>query len=297
MVLARWQNTIVDEAGDIQAGASVEVREETGGAPLASIFSDRDGNNALGNPFLADSEGFAAFHVAGGAYRITATKNGFSRVWRYVAIGLGAESDNQGNVDGAAASTEGNLPSFSDTSGKALQDSGIAASDVYRAGGTDVAITDGGTGQNTAAEAFGALKQAATESATGVSQFSTTAEVRAAGASDDTVIRSRKLREAPALVSLTDAATVALDWTAGINFSLTITTDRILGNPSNGIPGQTRTVFVISDGGPDELTFGSQYGGEPPTLDDITTAKGYLLSIYCRTASQFLVSAIDGSPA
>jgi hypothetical protein len=119
--------------------------------------------------------------------------------------------------------------------------------------------------------------------------------VRAATA--NRVLQAGLLNSASALVALTDATTVALDWTAGINFTLTITTDRILGNPTNEIPGQFRTVFVISDGGPDELTFGSEYGGVPPTLDDITTTKGYLLTIFCRAAGQFLVTAIDGSPA
>ena len=56
-------------------------------------------------------------------------------------------------------------------------------------------------------------------------------------------------------------------------------------------------MLVKSDGGPDELTFGNQYGGAPPTIDDVTTTQFYLLSIYCKTASQFLVTAIDGSDA
>lgn len=44
------------------------------------------------------------------------------------------------------------------------------------AGITDLAIADGGTGQSTASAAFGALKQDATTSATGVSELATTAE-------------------------------------------------------------------------------------------------------------------------
>jgi hypothetical protein len=92
-MLARWQNTIVDDAGNVQGSASIEVRAETGGQPLVSIYSDRDGLTPLGNPFTADSEGFAAFHVSGGAYQIVATKGGFTRTWRYVGIGTNSEND------------------------------------------------------------------------------------------------------------------------------------------------------------------------------------------------------------
>jgi hypothetical protein len=93
MTLARWQATIQDEAGNVLPGATVEVRREVSGAPLAVLYSDRDGATPLGNPFAADGDGFAAFHVVGGAYRITATSGADSRTWRYVAVGRSAESD------------------------------------------------------------------------------------------------------------------------------------------------------------------------------------------------------------
>jgi hypothetical protein len=54
---------------------------------------------------------------------------------------------------------------------------GIAnTANLYASGGTDVAIADGGTGQSTASAAFGALKQDATTTATGVSELATSAE-------------------------------------------------------------------------------------------------------------------------
>ena len=93
MPLARFQFTVVDDHGNVLPGASVEVRRETSGQPIAAIFSDRAGATPLGNPFSADSEGFAAFHAAGGAYQIVATSGAFSRTWRYVGVGLAGEQD------------------------------------------------------------------------------------------------------------------------------------------------------------------------------------------------------------
>ena len=93
MALGRWQAAIQDTEGDAIASASIEVRREAPGSPLASIFSDRDGLTPIGNPFTAEADGYAAFHVAGGAYRITATSGGFSRTWRYVGVGLAGERD------------------------------------------------------------------------------------------------------------------------------------------------------------------------------------------------------------
>lgn len=89
---ARWQANIVDDAGSIQPFASVEVRVTSSNA-LVPLFANRDGSASLGNPFLADVEGFAAFHVVGGAYTITATAPGFSRVWTYVGISTAQEHD------------------------------------------------------------------------------------------------------------------------------------------------------------------------------------------------------------
>lgn len=93
MALARKQFTCVDENGNVLPGASVEVRQEVGGQPLAAVYEDRDGLTPLGNPFQADANGFAAFHVAGGAYQIKVTSGTFSLTWRYEAVGTAAEFD------------------------------------------------------------------------------------------------------------------------------------------------------------------------------------------------------------
>src|SRR5947207_297119 len=90
----RWQRTIVNGEGTIQPGATVEVRQDIVGAPLAVIYSDRFGATPISNPMTADAiTALAAFYAAGGAYKITASFGGESIVWRYVGIGTAAEHD------------------------------------------------------------------------------------------------------------------------------------------------------------------------------------------------------------
>jgi hypothetical protein len=96
--LARHQFTVQDNAGNVVPGAHVEVRSETLGQPLAALYSDRDGSIGISNPSDADSDGFFYFHVEGGAYQIRVYTGASGApttevIWRYVAIGLNAESD------------------------------------------------------------------------------------------------------------------------------------------------------------------------------------------------------------
>ncbi|MGF7161292.1 hypothetical protein FHS85_002927 [Rhodoligotrophos appendicifer] len=92
MALGAFQRTVVDDAGNVVPSASIEVRDQVSDS-IVSIYSDRDGEVSLGNPFTADTEGFFRFHVAGGAYKISATSGAFTRVWEWVAIGLLQEQD------------------------------------------------------------------------------------------------------------------------------------------------------------------------------------------------------------
>jgi hypothetical protein len=90
--LARFQRTIVDDTGAIIPSPTVTVRDQVSNA-LVSIFSDRVGASALSNPFTGTAEGLAAFHVAGGAYKVTATSGSFSVEWTWVGIGTASEFD------------------------------------------------------------------------------------------------------------------------------------------------------------------------------------------------------------
>lgn len=65
---------------------------------------------------------------------------------------------------------------------------------------------------------------------------------------------------APAVVALTDAATVSVDASAGNDFRLTIAGNRTLGNPANPVDGQ-QVIFQVTQGsgGSFALSFGSAY--------------------------------------
>jgi len=98
MALARFQRTIVDASGDVVASPTVSVRDQVTNT-LVSIYSDRDGLTALSNPFTGTSEGLAAFHVEGGAYKITATSGAYTAEWTWVGIGTASEYDYDTFID------------------------------------------------------------------------------------------------------------------------------------------------------------------------------------------------------
>lgn len=98
-------------------------------------------------------------------------------------------------------------------------------------------------------------------------------------------------------VALTDAATIAVDWSTFINGEVTLADNRTLGAPTNPEPGTTRTILVIQDGiGSRTLAFDAVYkfvGGTAPTLSTAAGAKDFL-SIYCRSATEFYVTSALG---
>jgi phage-related tail fiber protein len=129
-----------------------------------------------------------------------------------------------------------------------------------------------------------------------VISYATVAEVRAATAGNK-IVKAEHIETASALVALTDGANIGFDWDAGLNRTLTIGGDRTLDNPSNGQPGTWRTIVITQDGtGGRTLTFGNQYKfvGRTPTSLSAAASSVDVLSIFCVTASSFLVfSALD----
>jgi len=93
MAYAHFQRTIVDESGNVLPGASVEVRADISGAPLVSLFSDRDGAVPISNPLTTDANGRADFYAVGGAKKITVTLGSYTETLRYYPLGTMAELD------------------------------------------------------------------------------------------------------------------------------------------------------------------------------------------------------------
>ena len=101
---------------------------------------------------------------------------------------------------------------------------------------------------------------------------------------------------APAVVALTDAATIAVDASLGNDYRVTIAGNRTMGSPSNATNGQ-QIVFQVTQGagGPYTITWGSSYGfssGLPqPTLSTTAGQTDLLTFIYNTGMGMWLLAA------
>jgi len=186
-----------------------------------------------------------------------------------------AQNLNATKLEGATPPVvDGHIVVFSGTSGAAIRTSGVAPLVANAA-------------------LFNAIKVLADETTTGVVEKATVAEFRAAVA--DKYVAADLIETAAVTVSLSDAATVALDWDAGINFTLAIGGNRTLGLPTNGQAGTWRTLLITQDGtGGRTLAYAAGYVKPGGTAIVIAPAAGAItrLSIFCRTAAIFEVYPI-----
>lgn len=113
----------------------------------------------------------------------------------------------------------------------------------------------------------------------------TLSEFRSATA--DKLLTSKAPWDAAAFVSLSYASTINLDLNAGINFSVTLTGNATLANPTNAKVGQSGMIVVTQDAtGGRTFSFGTNYkfaNGSAPSPD--TTAS------YVNAYNYFVVSS------
>lgn len=79
MALVRFNATVQDLLGNVQANADIEVLDQNG--LLATIYSDRSGTTITQPGFQADAEGFFFFYAEQGRYTVNATAGAFSISW------------------------------------------------------------------------------------------------------------------------------------------------------------------------------------------------------------------------
>ena len=97
------------------------------------------------------------------------------------------------------------------------------------------------------------------------------------------------------VVSLTDAATIAVDLSLGNNFSVTLAGNRTLGAPTNTTAGQSGVIVVTQDGtGSRTLAYNSIYkfaGGTAPTLTTTASAVD-VLAYYVESSTRITVTSL-----
>jgi hypothetical protein len=163
---------VTDREGNAVAGAEVYIRNQSDNT-LATLYSD-DGVTGTSNPLTTDNDGEWSAYWANGVYKIQVFVDGVQQqevnqvqhfdIDGFTAFGISVVSA----ANAAAGATllglgTGDSPQFtainlghaSDTtiSRTGAGDIAIEGNAVYRAGGTDVPVADGGTGASDAATA------------------------------------------------------------------------------------------------------------------------------------------------
>jgi len=91
MTYSVWQSFITDGGEQVVAAATVSVYLEASGAP-ATLYDGPTGS-PVGSSVVSGLDGLARFFVAGGVYKIVASKGAFSKEFRHVQIGTAASRD------------------------------------------------------------------------------------------------------------------------------------------------------------------------------------------------------------
>ena len=125
--------------------------------------------------------------------------------------------------------------------------------------------------------------------------IATSANVLANAAS--TIATPNAIWGAGAVTALTDAATIGVDMSTGINFSVTLGGSRTLGNPTNTKVGQSGAIRVSQDGtGSRTLAYGGNYKWASGTACVLSTAASkidYLFYFVYSSTEIFLSCTLD----
>lgn len=103
--------------------------------------------------------------------------------------------------------------------------------------------------------------------------------------------------EANAIVALSDMATINIDFNGSINMSVTLGGNRVLGDPSNAVPGRTGIILVKQDAvGGRTLSYASvwKFQGAVPSLSGTANAVD-IIAYYIENSSNIRCTFMKGS--
>lgn len=263
-----------------RTGAKLTVYEN-GTTTLVSLFSNRACSVAADNPIVSVNGYFPVRYVADPALH--------TLLWE--------------DTDGTDRLTANDIAPFQDST-QANENNTALDATLAGLGGLTISADKliYGTGTDTFATSdLTAAARTVLDDTTTAAMLTTLGAVAAADIATASQIRANTANKiidtdgawsAADVVALTDATTVAVDFGAGINFSLAIAGNRTLGQPSNQKVGQSGFIAITQDGtGSRTLAYHSDWkfvGGTDPTL---STAAGAVDVLYYTVVAANVVHA------
>jgi hypothetical protein len=313
---------VQDREGNAIAGAEIYVRKQSD-STLATLYSD-NGVTTTSNPLTTDNDGEYSFYAANDTYKIQTYVEGVQQqevnnhqhfdLSVITTFGFSLIDD----ANAAAALTTLGVSAFAQTilddadAGAVRTTIGAQASDALLASiagltfGADNYIY--GTGSDTAAvgtiTTFGRSlvddADAATARTTlGLGTIAILDEATAAQYRNNTAdkaLTTDQVWSAADYVALAESGgNVAVDLNSGLNFSLAMTGNWTLSNPTNTKNGQTGEIIITQDGtGSRTLAYGSNWkfaGGSDPALS--TAASSIDVLSYKVVSSTFIIASLS----
>jgi hypothetical protein len=135
---------------------------------------------------------------------------------------------------------------------------------------------------------------AATTVSAGIIEHATTSEYRS-NTIGNLALMPETVWDAAGFVSLTDAASIAIDMSTGFNFSVAIAGNRTLANPTNAKPGQAGVIRVGASGGSRTIGKGSNYASSDAITWPISIGTGTVYIYYhVFTSSVIIITGVVG---